>query len=251
SSNPIDTTKIGGGTAILRVIASDGVNSVQADTAPFTVANKPPQPRIESLADGQRLLYGQIVNLSGDAYDLQDGGATDLVWSNQDGVIGRGSAAELDDLPAGENVITLTATNEAGLSGSTSVTVLVDDDLDLPGPTLTAGPTQLGWHLAAGATAPQAANITISNAGSGSLTWTASENAAWLSLGAASGNAPATLTVTANPAGLPAGQTAATTITLVGSDGSTIAIPVSLGMGDVLGAFGSTAGQAYIPLLMK
>jgi hypothetical protein len=253
SSNPIDTTQLGGGSAIIRVIASDGINSVQADSAPFTMANKPPQPRIESLADGQKLYYGQMVNLSGDAFDLQDSGVdpSGLVWRNQYGIIGRGSAAELDDLPAGQNVITLTATNSAGLSRSTSVTVLVDDDLDLLGPTLTAGPMQLGWHLEPGATAPQVANITITNSGDGTLTWTASESASWLSLGAASGTAPSTLTVTANPTGMPAGKTASTTIQLVGSDGTTLAIPVSLGIGDVLGGYGSTAGLAYIPLLMK
>ena len=40
------------------------------------------------------------------------------------------------------------------------------------------------------------ANISISNAGTGSLTWTAEENEPWFSLSPASGSAPGTLTVT-------------------------------------------------------
>ena len=58
-----------------------------------------------------------------------------------------------DNLLVGTHTITLTATNSVGLSASTSITVVVDDDLDLLDPTLTVGPTQLGWTFTTNAAA--------------------------------------------------------------------------------------------------
>lgn len=85
SSATIDTSQLGGGAAILRVVASDGINTAQADTAPFTMATKPPQPRIVEPGDGTRIQFGQLVNLNGEAEDAQDGRveASALVWTNQ------------------------------------------------------------------------------------------------------------------------------------------------------------------------
>ena len=106
-------------------------------------------------------------------------------------MLGTGPLLSLDNLPVGSNKITLTATNSAGQSASASVTVIVDDDLDLPGPTLTAGPGQVGWHIGAGTTQAQTAQITIGNAGSAALSWTASSDQPWLTLSAPGGQGAA------------------------------------------------------------
>lgn len=91
--------------------------------------------------------------------------------------MGTGPLLSIDDLSVGTNKITLTATNSAGQSANAMITVIVEDDLTLPGPTLSVGPTQIGWHVSVGSTQQQNAQISISNAGDGVLTWSASENA--------------------------------------------------------------------------
>ena len=115
SSTEIDTASLGGsGTAILRVTASDGVNSAYADSDPFVMAPKPPQPFILSPDDNLHIHYGQLVNFSGMALDAQDGTVADagLPWWDENlNVLGNGPLLSLDNLPVGENEITFQATN--------------------------------------------------------------------------------------------------------------------------------------------
>jgi hypothetical protein len=246
TSTQIDTAQLGGsGTAVLRVTASDGVNSASADSAPFVMADKPPQPYILTPADNTHIHYGQLVNFSGMALDAQDGtvDSSSLVWKDQsNNTLGSGALLSLDALPVGTNVITLQATNSVGKTASTNVTVVVDDDLNLPGPTLTTGPDQVGWQVGAGSTQVQTAQISIGNAGSGTLNWTAASGAAWLTLDASSGSVgtgdPAILTVSVDPSGLASGTIYSTEVTIyVPASGSTpsqkAVIPVSLSVGDV------------------
>ena len=104
TSTQIDTAELGGsGTAILRVVASDGVNTAEASSAPFTMANKPPQPYILTPGDATHIHYGQLVNFSGMAFDVQDGtvGAGGLVWKNAQGTTLGNRAAALAGQPAG------------------------------------------------------------------------------------------------------------------------------------------------------
>jgi Viral BACON domain len=261
-SLPIDFARLGGGRALLRVIASDGAQSAQGDSAPFTVANKRPQPRILTPADGTRIHYGQLVTFSGEAEDLQDGGvgSTGLAWRDQNGhLLGTGPQVALDNLPIGANRITLTATNRTGLSASTSITVIVTDELDLPGPILSAGPMQVGWHIGLSSTARPTAQLHISNSGGGSLRWSASSDATWLRLSAASGQAPATLTLSAETTDLAPGSTRTAHLTLTAPSGSgrpaqTLIITVSLAAGNVLanpGPASRPTGRIYVPLVQR
>jgi hypothetical protein len=256
----IDTTPLAGSdNAILRVVASDGVNTGQGDTDPFVMADKPPQPRILLPADGTQVHYGRLVNFSGEAMDVQDGSvaSADLVWSTQQGQLGTGALLSADDLPVGINEVTLTATNSGGLSASTSVTVFVDDDLDLPGPTLSVAPIQVGWHVATGTTTGQTEDVDISNAGSGTLDWVAEEDAAWLTLDATSGTAPSTLSLTADPADLEDGTVLTATLWITSPAATdhvteSVAIPVSLLVGDVYHAYsGAFAHRVYLPLVLR
>ena len=154
TSTQIDTAQLGGsGTARLRVIASDGANTGFGDSATFVMANHPPQPAILNPENNLHIHYGQLVNFSGMALDAQDGTVADagLVWTDRPGTTPWGGPLiSLDNLPVGTNVITLQATNSIGLTASTTVTVIVDDNLDLPGPTLSAGPAQVSWQVPAG-----------------------------------------------------------------------------------------------------
>jgi hypothetical protein len=268
ASTQLDTSVLGGsGTAILRVVASDGANTAEASSVPFTMANKPPQPYILTPGDATHIHYGQLVNFSGMAFDVQDGtvGAGGLVWKNAAGTsLGTGPLISLDSLPVGDNVITLSATNSVGQLASASVTVIVDDDLNLPGPTLTAGPGQVGWQVGAETTAAQTAQVSIGNAGSGALDWTATSDQPWLTLSAASGSIadggdPSTLTLTASPSGLAPNQTYSAKLTLTkaadsNSPAQTVMVPVSLSIGDVWNNIQSTLvlGQKiYLPAIRR
>ncbi|HEU5014035.1 MAG TPA: hypothetical protein VFT66_16050 [Roseiflexaceae bacterium] len=269
SSTQIDTAQLGGsGTAILRVAANDGVNTGEASSAPFVMAPKPPQPYILSPGDNLHIHYGQLVNFNGMAFDPQDGTIADagLSWSSDKaGALGTGALVSSDSLPVGVNKITLTATNSVGQSATATVTVIVDDDLNAPGPTLSAGPGQVGWHVAAGTTTPQTAQVTISNAGGGSMDWTASSNQSWLTTDVVTGTVtadgdPSTLTLTANPAGLENNKiyTATLTITKPATSDSdpaqTIVIPVSLSIGDTWNLPAENlppSVKIYLPLIRR
>jgi hypothetical protein len=237
-SAAINTNLLGGGTGVLRVVASDGANEAQADSAPFSVAAKPPTPMIVTPDSNITVQYGQLVNFSGAAFDLQDGGVTGagLVWKDNGADLGTGEQISADTLAVGQHVITLTATNSKGQSASASVTVTVEDDLSLPGPTLTAGPTSFSWQFAAGATAGASETLSVGNAGETGLTWTVSTDAAWLSVTPGSGTDAGEVTLTASPVGVPDGSSLTGTVTLTApaSDtqaAQTITIPVSLSKG--------------------
>jgi hypothetical protein len=258
TSVPVDTNLLAGSdTAVLRVVANDGANNGSADSAVFAVQYKPPQPIILTPASGVHVHYGQLINFSGMAYDVQDGSTSSLVWSNQNGQLGTGALISSDSLPVGVNTITLTAQNSHGSSASVSITINVDDDLSLPAPTLTAGPSLVSWHLAAGTTSLQTAQVFIGNGGSDSLNWTASVNVPWLSIDAISGTAPYTLTLTANPAGLPAGFHGLTDLTLISPAAGdhiteTLTIPVDLSIGDVWQSYGGGAQHSlFLPVVTR
>jgi hypothetical protein len=252
----IDTAKLGGSSnAIFRVSASDGVNTANGDSDPFTMAAKPPEPRILLPADGTEIQYGQLINFMGEAIDWQDEAVTgdDLVWSNQYGQLGTGTLISSDDLPVGVNYITLAATNSAGLSAQDTITVIVNDDLDLPGPALYVAPPQVTWHLAPETTTPQTAELSIHNAGDGSLNWEASEAAPWLTIGAYSGTVPFTLTLTADPSDLQEGEVLTTTLWITSPASAdhlteTVAVPVRMSMGDV---WSPPSYFIYLPLILR
>jgi len=72
-------------------------------------------------------------------------------------------------------------------------------------PVLTVSPQTLSFQYTAGGAVPAAQNVSITNAGSGALSWTASADSFWIGLSATSGNAPGTLSISVNPANLGAG----------------------------------------------
>lgn len=112
---------------LLRVIASDGVNTAQ-DTSDgvFSVPDKKPQVQILSPPDGALFVPGQAVGLEGLAIDLEAGSLTgdDLVWrSDIEGLLGTGELLHVTDLALGTHRITLTATDPHGSKGTAAVTI--------------------------------------------------------------------------------------------------------------------------------
>lgn len=259
SSLEIEADSLGGGLGIFRISASDGVHITRASSPVYVVAAKPPRPQILSPGDGAVFQWGQSIHLSGAAYDLQDGMVEDanLLWRLGDTLVllGTGPALTLDpgDLPLGTSEIRLIATNGSGLTAARSISITVHDELEFPGPTLEVGPSLLSWYVEPGSTTPKSGALTVSNLGTGALTWEAGSDARWLALSATGGEAPGAFTVTANPSGLAHGESWSASITVVGYDAAeqlvgTVQIPVSLNAGGVW--LEETGSRIFLPVLM-
>jgi unsaturated chondroitin disaccharide hydrolase len=96
-------------------------------------------------------------------------------------------------------------------------------------PVLSVSPASLSFAVTQGGAAPAAQTLSVANGGGGSLPFTASASAPWLTASASAVEAPATVTVTANPAGLAPGSYAATvTVDGGGASGSPRTVPVTL-----------------------
>jgi len=235
---PIDTATLGGGTGKFRIVASDGFNTGQTDSAAFTVANKPPVPIITLPTSDIHAHYGQVINFSGYAVDAQDGvvAAANLAWSSAAGSLGAGPLLTQNLLPPGINVITLTATNSNGLSASTHVIVNVDDNIQPDGPTLQVAPGSIVWSIGNGVTTQQTQTLSVANFGTGSLTWQVSSDAAWLTVSKSSGNEGDTLVAFGDPTGLNDGQTRSGDLAFTTSSNGTLQtlhVPVTLMKGNV------------------
>ena len=108
-------------------------------------------------------------------------------------------------------------------------------------PAIGFSPTNLTFAGTVGGATPAPKPISISNTGSGTLSWTASDNAAWLALSPVSGTNSGTVTASVNMTGLVAGTyNSIVTITASGSSNSPRQIPVSF----ILSA--TTAGTATL-----
>ena len=96
-------------------------------------------------------------------------------------------------------------------------------------PALSVSKTSLSFAGTQGGADPAPQTFDVTNAGTGSLNFTASESASWLAVSPASGAAPSTVTATPSIAGLaPGTYTAPVTIAAAGATGSPKTVDVSL-----------------------
>jgi uncharacterized protein (TIGR03437 family) len=100
-----------------------------------------------------------------------------------------------------------------------------------PVPVLSLGSSTLNFAYTVGGTTPASQSFTISNTGTGTLTWTSSVTStpAWLSVDSTSGTAPSTVNVSINPASLVAGTyTGTITIAASGASNSPATVTVTV-----------------------
>jgi hypothetical protein len=119
---------VGSKKARVRVRATDGVNTTEADSAgTFTVPEHPPLVAIVGMANGN-VLCREGAEFSGTAYDPREGmlSGTHLKWgSDRDGTLGIGPHIKTTKpLSIGAHVITLTATNNQGRTASKRVKII-------------------------------------------------------------------------------------------------------------------------------
>jgi glucose/arabinose dehydrogenase/PKD repeat protein len=117
----------------------------------------------------------------------------------------------------------------AGVNGSPKLIPVTLTLGAAPPPALSVAPASLSFSATQGAASPPTQTLSVANTGSGTLSFTASDNATWLAVAPASGTAPATLTVTATSTGLtPGTYSGSVTVTGAGATGSPATIPVTL-----------------------
>jgi uncharacterized protein (TIGR03437 family) len=133
--------------------------------------------------------------------------------------------------PAGLSAGTYTGSVQIASAGASNTPASVGVTLtvtEAPA-SLAVAPSALTFQYTYGGTLPPAQNLAITNAGGGTLAWTASTSAYWLGASAASGSAPASLAVSVNPANLAAGSyTENATIAAAGAIGSPAQVSVTL-----------------------
>ena len=96
-------------------------------------------------------------------------------------------------------------------------------------PTIVVTPASFQFACTVGGTIPAAQSIQITNSGGGTLNWSATTSATWLSVAAASGTAPSTLSVLVSPTGLGAGTyTGSVQISAAGASNSPVSVTVTL-----------------------
>ena len=96
-------------------------------------------------------------------------------------------------------------------------------------PVLAVTPTTLSFSATQGGSDPAAKTLSLSNTGGGMLSYSASADVPWLSVAPASGNAPATITVTPTIAGLAANTyTGHVSVSASGAQGSPATVTVTL-----------------------
>jgi len=114
---------------------------------------------------------------------------------------------------------------------------------------LIATPASLNFVAFVGQSAPPNQPITVYNQGTAALGWTATSNAAWLTVSPSSGTVPQTISVSVNQAGLAAGTyTGSVTVTAPGAANSPQTVSVSMQVANLLmsGNFGTQGMQGWV-----
>jgi glucose/arabinose dehydrogenase/PKD repeat protein len=173
--------------------------------------------------------------------EIANGGEGSLDWTAADdapwlsvspgGGSGAGSLTVTPDtsgLDAGTHSANVTI-SAAGASGSPRVVpVTLTVDPRPPGPALAIAPGTLAFTGTEGGASPPVRTLAVSNSGGGTMDWTASDDAPWLSVAPASGTNGGDITVSASIDGLDAGShTATITVSAPGASGSPRTVPVT------------------------
>jgi BACON domain-containing protein/pre-peptidase/Big-like domain-containing protein len=211
----LNPTGLGEGTRQGIFIVDAGTALGSPDTVAVTFVIQRPVLEVSPGAFGHAVNVGTNTTFT-DTIRIANAGSGPLSWTAAHRpaatwlTLDRTSGGALDDiiisastngLSAGihADTIVVTASGAVGSPDTVFVTLTVHQ------PLLAVSPLSITDSANVGSTAPRNATLIVSNAGSGTLTWTAAKDSAWLTLSTSSGTAPDTLTVTLSPTGLGAG----------------------------------------------
>ncbi|GKS58873.1 hypothetical protein YTPLAS18_24000 [Nitrospira sp.] len=224
----------------ITVVASGATNTPQTIPVNLTISAAPaPSPTISvsptsfSYTVDASTAYSasQTLNISNTGGGTLNWVATDPVdWLQKNTGSGTGNGSvNMWIVPSGLSAGTYTTTVTVSASGATNpvVTVPVTVTITAPAPTPTIGlsPTSLSFSATTSGSNPGSQSIGVSNVGTGTLTWSVTDNASWLTA-TQSGN---TIVASVNKSGLAAGTyNAMITVTASGATNTPRTIPVSL-----------------------
>jgi uncharacterized protein (TIGR03437 family) len=140
---------------------------------------------------------------------------------------GLNGTAEITATPTATGAIEILAS----VNGVSKVATFLETGSGTTAPAqLSVLPAALALTAVEGGGNPLPASIAISNTGTGTLAWSASESAtpAWLTVSAASGATPAAVTANVNAAGLKAGSYPGTITVTSGSQQKTVAVTLTV-----------------------
>src|ERR1017187_850943 len=232
----VSPTGLGAGTytGSVQISAAGASNSPQTVSVTLTVNAPPPTISLSAVQLHFSYVVGGVAPASQSVVVSNSGGGT-FTWS-------AASSASWLTLSSAPGVLTV-AINLAGLSpntytGTITITaagaanrpkaVSVTLTVTAPPPSISLSTGQAHFAYATGGAPPAPQSISISNSGGGTLAWSASSNASWLSA-TPSGTAPSTLTISVTPTSLPPGPyQGAITVSAAGAANSPQTISVSL-----------------------
>ena len=204
----------------------------------FTVTTAPVAPAIGASPASFSFTAQAGSNPATQALTISNTGGGTLSWTASDNAtwltLSTASGTGNGSTTLTVNTAALTAGSHNALltlsaPGATSVTVPVALTLTAApaAPAIMASPISLSFTAQQGGANPATQALAISNTGGGTLTWTASDDAAWLAVSPASGTGNGSATITALLGTLATG-THTGTITLSATGASPISVPVSL-----------------------
>jgi hypothetical protein len=212
-------------------------------TAPPSISVTPTSLTFSAVENGS--------NPSSQSISISNAGGSTLTWSITDDASwlsvsptsGSGAATpavaiDITGLSAGTYNGTITITSNGGADQTVAVTLSVAPDT---GPVISVSPTTLTFNAVVNSSNPADQTFTIANIGTGTLTWSLSDNASWLSVSPTSGSNGASPTVSVDITSLAAGTYNGTiTISSNGGADKTVAVVLTITSGPLLTVTPST-----------
>lgn len=236
----------GSSQALVRVLASDGFSTAASQSAAvFTIANRPPVAAITTPAPGSQFWSDQVINFTGEGFDLRDGplGDTALTWqSSLSGTIGSGRALTVraSSLPPGVQVITMTAKNSLALTAAATITITISQQRPVLPTRPVVSPDPLVIITARGRTAET--SLLLGNDGDGTYTASLSSDLSWLKFSQTSGQLGDRVIIRADPIGKATGLYTGT-VTVKASGFAPIHVPVQVLV--------EAPGPVYVPSAVR
>ena len=195
---------------VTTVTGSDAINIMAAPASSIAVS---PSSLQFLYTAGGTTPAAQSIQITNSGGTLNWSATTSAPWlsiASQSGTVP--SALSVFVSPTGLGAGRYAGSVQISAAGASNSPVSVNVTLTvLPAPAVLAlSPQTLTFNYTVGSTLPVGQGVSITNKGGGTLSWTASANAAWVVLSPVSGTGPGTISVSVNPATLATGQYSAT-----------------------------------------
>ena len=221
------------GLLTLQVLASAGSDSIGVMVAaPSTIAVTPASLQFAYTAGGTAPAAQAVQITNSGTGTLSWTAKASDTWLTLSAASGTApSTPSVSVSPAGLSPGAYNGTIQISAAGASNSPLSVDVTLTIApaSPVLSVAPQALSFQYTVGSALPAAQNLSLSNGGSGTLSWAASADSYWIGLSAASGSTPGTLSISVNPVNVAAGShTGVVSVTATNAQVGFASIPVTL-----------------------